>query len=49
MTSLGGSMCKSLELCARETLGYCNQGLMGHAGKTVEDQMLLERQMVKTA
>lgn len=49
VTSLGGRMCKSLELCARKTLGYYNQGLMGHAGKTVEDQMLLEGQMVKTA
>lgn len=49
MTSLGGRMCKSLELCVRETLGYFNQGLMGLAGKIVEDQMLLERQMVKTA
>lgn len=49
VTSSGGRMCKSLELCARDILGYCNQGLMGHGGKTVEDQMLLERQMVKSA
>lgn len=41
-------MWKSLELWAREALECCKQDLMGPAGKVVEDEILLERPMVKT-